>query len=67
MVSETATIAANHLANIYVVGADKVGGYRKMMPDYKGYVNTIAPLLDSLIDTNNKVMAERKAMGLSTW
>ena len=67
MVSDTAISAANYLANHYVVGSDKVGGYRKMMPDYKGYVQTITPLLDSLITTNNQVMTKRKQLGLPTW
>ena len=54
--------AAGALADKYVVGASEVGPYRKMMPDYKGYVNTIAPMLDDLETSINQYMAERSAL-----
>lgn len=67
MASKTATIAANDLANHYVVGADEVGIPRKLESDYLGYVHDMAPLLDDLLITGNQVINERKTLGLPTW
>ena len=67
MATHNAILAANDLANHYVVGANEVGVHRKMSPEYVGYVVDMAQRLDDLIETSKRVMAERKAMGLPTW
>ena len=67
MASKEAIVAANYLADRYVVGSSMVGLFRKQEPDYVGYVMDMAPRLDDLIETSKRVMAERKTIGLPTW
>ena len=45
MASKEAIVAANYLADRYVVGSNMVGLFRKQEPDYAGYVHDMAPLL----------------------